>query len=120
MRNLSEVTEKDNYIDNIEYYTIGETSKISGISARSLRFYEEKGLISPIREGCRRFYTQTDLARIRKIIAWKKRGFTLYEILKDIDSGELSKEAIKIQLKYLEQEKKKIDLAIDSLRYDLV
>lgn len=50
------------------------------VTARTLRYYEAKGLLSPVRQGTRRLYTRTDRARLALILRGKRFGFSLEEI----------------------------------------
>jgi DNA-binding transcriptional MerR regulator len=61
-------------------FTISELAKEFGITLRTLRFYEDKGLISPRRLGLTRLYSQQDRDRIALILKGKKLGFMLGEI----------------------------------------
>lgn len=63
---------------------ISEMSERFGVTLRTLRFYEEKGLLNPVRKGARRFYGGHDVARMRVILQAKKIGLTLVEIRKVI------------------------------------
>lgn len=63
---------------------ISEMSERFGVTLRTLRFYEEKGLLNPVRKGARRFYGARDVARMRVILQAKKIGLTLVEIRKVI------------------------------------
>ena len=60
--------------------TIGEMCKAFDVTPRTLRFYEYKELLAPIREGQRRLFTQRDCARLKLILRGKRFGFTLDEI----------------------------------------
>ena len=62
------------------YIPIGEMCKRYGVTARTLRFYESKQLISPHREGQRRLFDRTDEARLKLILRGKRFGFSLEEI----------------------------------------
>jgi len=66
-------------------YTISELAREFGITTRAIRFYEEKGLIHPRREGQRRLYTPGDRVRIRLILRGKRIGMTLKECVEFID-----------------------------------
>ena len=66
-------------------YTISDLSGEFGITARALRFYEDEGLISPIRRGMSRVYTKRDRARLAWILRAKRVGFSLSEIREMID-----------------------------------
>ena len=61
-------------------YTIRQLSKEFGVTARALRFYEDKGLIHPVRKGQTRLYTPRDRARLTLILRGKRMGFSLVEI----------------------------------------
>ena len=66
-------------------YTISELAKEFGITTRTIRFYEEKGLISPLRDGQKRLYTPADRVRIKLILRGKRIGMTLRECVEFID-----------------------------------
>jgi len=51
-----------------------------GVSARTLRFYETKKLLFPIRQGQKRLFTKRDRARLKLILKGKRFGFSLEEI----------------------------------------
>jgi DNA-binding transcriptional MerR regulator len=62
-------------------FTIGELAADHGITTRTIRFYEAKGLIAPARRGIARSYTRRDRARLTLILRGKNLGFTLEEIV---------------------------------------
>jgi len=64
---------------------IGDMAKTFGVTLRTLRFYEDKGLLSPKREGTMRLYTRRDRARLRLILFGRKVGFTLRDVKHMID-----------------------------------
>ncbi|PSB34204.1 transcriptional regulator [Chlorogloea sp. CCALA 695] len=66
---------------------IGELSQIAGVTPRTIRYYENLGLLSPNeREGKGfRYYSQTELAKLQKIDCLKSLGLTLEEITTFID-----------------------------------
>ncbi len=66
-------------------YTISELSEQFDITARTIRFYEDQGLISPRREGTRRVYEERDRVRMKLILRAKRLGFTLSEIRETLD-----------------------------------
>jgi DNA-binding transcriptional MerR regulator len=61
-------------------YTIGELAAELGVTTRTIRFYESKGLISPARRGVARSYARRDRARLKLILRGKNLGFSLEEI----------------------------------------
>ena len=66
-------------------YTISELAKEFGVTTRTMRFYEEKGLISPRREGQKRVYSSADRVRIKLILRGKRIGMSLDECVEVID-----------------------------------
>ncbi|UUP19206.1 MULTISPECIES: MerR family transcriptional regulator [Nitratireductor] len=63
-----------------EYYTITELTREFGISTRTLRFYEDEGLIHPIRKGRTRLYRPSDRHLVRQILRGRRIGFSISEI----------------------------------------
>lgn len=61
-------------------YRIGDLASEFGVTLRTLRFYEDRGLISPDREGSTRLYSPRDRSRLKVILLAKKVGFSLVEI----------------------------------------
>lgn len=62
-------------------YKIGEISQLSGLTLRTIRYYEEMGLLSAGRtSGGQRFYSDQDLVYLKRIIELKSLGFSLEEI----------------------------------------
>jgi DNA-binding transcriptional MerR regulator len=66
-------------------YTISELAREFDITTRTIRFYEEKGLINPRREGQKRIYSAADRVRIKLILRGKRIGMTLSESAEVID-----------------------------------
>jgi len=66
-------------------YTISELAKEFGVTTRTMRFYEEKGFISPRREGQKRLYSPADRVRIKLILRGKRIGLSLDECVEVID-----------------------------------
>jgi DNA-binding transcriptional MerR regulator len=106
--------------------TISQMSRLFGVSLRTLRFYEDRGLIKPRREGNARYYRGTDRIRMEMILKGKKLGFTLTEI-QDLIGGkgttettdledQLNPQQIVTQIGHLERQRSEIDGAIERLR----
>lgn len=66
-------------------HTISELSREFGITTRTIRYYEEKGLIHPRREGQTRLYSTADRVRIKLILRGKRIGMSLEESVSVID-----------------------------------
>ena len=60
-------------------YTIGDLANEFDITTRTIRFYEEKGYLSPKRNGTRRIYNTTDRTSLRLILRGKRLGLSLDE-----------------------------------------
>lgn len=67
--------------------TISEVASQFGVTLRALRFYEDRGLISPLRQGMTRLYSVEDCRRLKTILEGKKLGFTLTEISSMLSAG---------------------------------
>jgi DNA-binding transcriptional MerR regulator len=66
-------------------FTISELAKEFATTARTIRFYEEKGLIHPLREGQHRLYSSSDRTRLKLILRGKRIGLSLEECREIID-----------------------------------
>jgi DNA-binding transcriptional MerR regulator len=114
---------------NRHQYSITDLSEEFDVTPRALRFYEEEGLIQPVRRGTTRIYTKRDRARLAWILRAKRTGFSLAEIREMIDLydvGDGRVEQMKLTLKRsqerlaaLELQKRDIDDAIHQLKHDV-
>ncbi len=68
-----------------ETYGIAELAREFDVTTRTIRFYEDKGLLEPLRKGQRRIYAARDRVRLRLIMRGKRLGFSLEEIRELID-----------------------------------
>jgi DNA-binding transcriptional MerR regulator len=66
-------------------YTVTELARELGVTARAIRFYEDKGLITPPRAGTTRVYSARDRARMILILRGKRLGFSLSTIKEYLD-----------------------------------
>lgn len=66
-------------------YSVSQLARQLGVTARTIRFYEDKGLIAPSRAGTTRVYTARDRARLMLILRGKRLGFSLREIKEYLD-----------------------------------
>src|SRR2546430_65072 len=105
-------------------FAIGELSREFDVTLRALRFYENKGLISPHREGLSRLYSRGDRTRLALILKGKKLGFTLGEIRQMIAAEEddadaktlsLSREKCLEQIELLKKQKAEIEEGLSEL-----
>jgi DNA-binding transcriptional MerR regulator len=109
-----------------ELLRIGDMAKEFDVSLRTLRFYEDKGLIHPKREGSMRLYSRRERARLRLILLGRNVGFSLREVKQMMDlydpQGTNTKQLrvaldkSEKQLSRLEKQRESIEDAITQLR----
>jgi DNA-binding transcriptional MerR regulator len=107
-------------------FTIGQLCQEFQCTPRALRFYEDKGLLSPERDGLNRVYSYRDRARLQIILHGKRVGLALAEIgemmdLYEVDDGGVQQAATALpkfreRIAALESQKIAIDDAIASLK----
>ncbi len=109
--------------------TIRQMCDAFNVTPRTLRFYEAKELLFPIREGTRRLFTGRDRIRLKLILRGKRFGFSLEEIRQLLDLYETKDQrATQIERTYefatrrlaeMERERSELDSAIKELRKQL-
>lgn len=109
--------------------TIRQMCDAFDVTPRTLRFYESKELLSPIREGSRRLFTKSDRARLKLILRGKRFGFSLEDIRQVLDlyerDGSNATQAIrtydlaKERLIQMEAQRAELDVAIKELKAEL-
>jgi DNA-binding transcriptional MerR regulator len=109
--------------------TIREMCDLFDVTPRTLRFYEAKELIAPIRDGQKRLYTKRDRARLKLILRGKKFGFSLEEIrqllemyyMQDQQQTQMSKtyELAQVRLQELKRQRDELDQTIEELEEQL-
>jgi DNA-binding transcriptional MerR regulator len=109
-----------------QFYSVTQLALDLGVTARTIRFYEDKGLISPRRAGNNRVYTLRDRARMILILRGKKLGFSLREIkefldLYDVDPTQAKQlrlllKAVHDRIVQLEDQRVALDEALGELR----
>lgn len=107
-------------------FSIGELSREYNVTLRTIRFYEDKGLLNPRRMGMKRLYTRRDRARLKLILLGKKVGFSLSEIgemldLYDLKDGQVTQLKVALgkfdqQINFLEDQRAEIDQALGDLK----
>lgn len=106
-------------------YTIKDLTKEFDVTSRTLRHYEEQGLITPTREGQNRIYSAADRTRIAWVLRGRRVGFSLGEItemldLYDLDDGRNTQRLVTLEkcrdrIKALEDQRLDIDDTITEL-----
>mgnify|MGYP001628156009 FL=1 len=107
-------------------YTVPELADDLGITPRTIRFYEQKGLLNPQRAGTTRVYTRQDRAKLLLILRGKRLGFSLKEIADYLDlygADPTQTEQIKMlldrvreRISDLEEQRQALDVTLDELR----
>ena len=114
----------ENSTEKKEIYRIGDLAREFDVSLRTLRFYEDRGLISPQRSGSTRLYSNEDRKRLKIIILAKNVGFSLIEIeallkVYDDDNNEQDVsyliDKFKEQFSRLNDQKDELQRSIDEL-----
>ncbi|MBA83998.1 MAG: MerR family transcriptional regulator [Rhodobacteraceae bacterium] len=106
--------------------TIREMCDAFEVTPRTLRFYEAKELLFPIREGQKRLFTHRDRGRLKLILRGKRFGFSLEEIRQLLDlynmgDAQLTQlertfEVAQDRLRDMEQQRDELDQAIEELK----
>tara|TARA_B100001142_G_scaffold166589_1_gene166543 strand:+ start:395 stop:811 length:417 start_codon:yes stop_codon:yes gene_type:complete len=95
-----------------KFMTIREMCEEFQVTARTLRFYEAKELISPIRVGQTRQYTHKDRGRLKLILQGKRFGFALEEIRQLLDLYNLGDQQYTQLVKTYEKAKERLNVMI--------
>jgi DNA-binding transcriptional MerR regulator len=103
----------------MEHYTISQLAQEFEISTRTIRYYEERGLITPLRtESGQRLYTKKDRAVLKLIMRGKRFGFSLEEIQEMIqlfDKDRTGKKQLVKTIEYGEKKLKEVNEKIEDL-----
>ncbi len=94
-----------------KYYSITELTREFGVSTRTLRFYEDEGLIHPERRGRTRLFRAADRRLLQEILRGRRIGFTIAEIREIINvykepPGELGQ--LKLMMKRIDEKREEL------------
>ena len=108
------------------FWTVGELARELGVTPRTIRFYEDRGLILPGRAGTTRVYAPRDRARLILILRGKQLGFSLREIREYLDlydadpahAGQtrLLLDKVRVRVAQLDDQKAALDETLAELR----
>lgn len=108
-------------------YTISELAKEFDITTRTIRFYEDEGLLSPRREGTTRIFSGRDRVRLKLALRGKRLGFSIAEIRELFELYDVSRDERK-QLEeflarldrrrvHLEQQREDIEVMLNEINF---
>ena len=108
-------------------YTISELAKEFGVTTRTIRFYEDQGLLNPAREGTSRVFSNRDRVRLKLALRGKRLGFSLAEIRELFELYDVSRDERK-QLEeflsrldrrraHLEQQREDIEVMLNEINF---
>jgi len=108
-------------------YTISELAKEFDITTRTIRFYEDQGLLSPRREGTTRIFSSRDRVRLKLALRGKRLGFSIAEIRELFELYDVSRDERK-QLEeflarlerrrvHLEQQREDIEVMLNEINF---
>ena len=110
-----------------KFYTISDLAQEFGVTTRTLRHYEDQGLVTPSRDGINRIYTPRDRVRLKLALRGKRLGFSLSDIrelfeLHDLASSErrkLEEFAIKLERRraQLAQQREDVEVMLDEINF---
>lgn len=108
-------------------YTITDLAREFGVTTRTLRHYEDQGLVTPARDGINRIYSHRDRVRLKLALRGKRLGFSLSEIrelfqLYDLANDErrqLEEFAVKLERRraQLEQQREDIEVMLNEINF---
>jgi DNA-binding transcriptional MerR regulator len=108
-------------------YSISELAKEFGVTTRTIRFYEDQGLLSPTREGTTRVFSGRDRVRLKLALRGKRLGFSIAEIRELFELYDVSRDEKK-QLQeflsrldrrraHLEQQREDIEVMLNEINF---
>jgi DNA-binding transcriptional MerR regulator len=108
-------------------YTISELAEEFGVTTRTLRHYEDQGLVTPTRDGINRIYSHRDRVRLKLALRGKRLGFSLSELrelfqLYDLANDErrqLEEFAVKLERRraQLEQQREDVEVMLNEINF---
>jgi DNA-binding transcriptional MerR regulator len=112
--------------DNQRLYSIAELAREFAVTPRTIRFYEDEGLIKPQRHGLIRVYSSGDRARLSWILRGKRLGFSLSEIRELLDLYQVDRTGVqqmrellrrsRLHIADLERKRRDLDAHINEFR----
>jgi len=102
------------------HWKVGDLAKLTGLTVRTLRFYDQIGLFSPSgqTESGHRLYNELDLSRLHQILSLKELGLSLEEIKSALNGGQISPlEIVELQIDQIKEQINLQQKLLEQLRY---
>lgn len=109
--------------DESRRYSISELAREFDVTTRSIRFYEDQGLLNPAREGQTRIYSKQDRVRLKLTLRGKRLGFSLAEIreLFDLyDADKSSRTQLQTMLELVAERRETLQQQMEDIRVVLL
>ncbi|WP_421265705.1 MerR family transcriptional regulator [Aeromonas veronii] len=104
-------------------FSISELAREFDITTRSIRFYEDQGLLNPAREGQTRIYSKQDRVRLKLTLRGKRLGFSLAEIRELFalyDADKSSRTQLQTMLGLVEEKRQTLQQQMEDIRMVLL
>lgn len=102
------------------HWKVGDLAKLTGLTVRTLRFYDQIGLLSPSgqTESGHRLYSESNLSRLHQILSLKELGLSLEEIKSTLTGGQISPlEIVGLQINQIKEQLKQQEKLLEQLRH---
>ena len=100
-------------------FTISELAKEFDITPRTIRFYEDEGLLSPARKGMQRIYNKKDRVHLKLIVRGKRLGFSLAEsraLIEMYDPGSQNKRQLQALLDAIDASSQRLEQQLTDIQ----
>ncbi|MFB5761294.1 MerR family transcriptional regulator [Paenibacillus medicaginis] len=102
------------------YWKVGDLAKLTGLTVRTLRFYDQIGLFSPSgqTESGHRLYSESDMSRLQQIVSLKELGLSLEEVKSVLNDKQFSPlEIVNLQMSRIKEQIKLQQTLLDLLQH---
>ncbi|MGO4540720.1 MerR family transcriptional regulator [Paenibacillus sp. 2TAB19] len=102
------------------YWKVGDLAKLTGLTVRTLRFYDQIGLLSPtnVTESGHRLYDDEDLSRLYRIVSLKELGLSLEEVKAALTGRGIDPlEVVSLQIERVQEQIRRQQKLLDQLRH---
>ncbi|GAB6991016.1 MerR family transcriptional regulator [Paenibacillus pini] len=103
-----------------KHWKVGDLAKLTGLTVRTLRYYDQIGLLSPSgqTESGHRLYSESNLSRLHQILSLKELGLSLEEVKSALTCGQISPiEIVDLQINQIQEQIKMQQKLLDQLRH---